>query len=108
MEPAVGCRNLVSKLKKVVLPAPLGPIRACISPRRTRRETPSTAMKPLNAFVRPCVSSITSGIDAPALSPSIAGVLVAALGILIAAFFRFLAVLAGILVAALGAAFAAV
>ena len=33
--PAVGCRNLVSRLKVVVLPAPLGPISAWIAPRRT-------------------------------------------------------------------------
>src|SRR5215469_3192166 len=48
-------RNLVSRLKKVVLPAPFGPISAWISPRRTRRSTSFTATKPLNSFVRPRV-----------------------------------------------------
>ena len=38
--PALGSRNLVSRLKTVVLPAPLGPISAWIVPRRTLRSTP--------------------------------------------------------------------
>ncbi len=58
--PAVGSRNLVSRLKQVVLPAPFGPISAWIEPRRTRRFTPFTAMKPLNSLVRPRVSRIVS------------------------------------------------
>src|SRR5579862_2640309 len=60
MSPAVGCRNLVSRLKTVVLPAPFGPIRAWISPCRTRKDTPSTATNPLKDFARACVSRITS------------------------------------------------
>ena len=37
--------NLVSMLKQVVLPAPLGPIRAWIEPRLTRSATSLTAWK---------------------------------------------------------------
>src|ERR1700722_6410880 len=58
--PDVGSRNLVRRLKQVVLPAPLGPINAWMEPRRTRRFTPLTAVKPLNSFVRPRVSRIVS------------------------------------------------
>src|SRR5260221_1379441 len=58
--PRVGCRNLVSRLKVVVLPAPLGPISAWMVPRPTRRSTSSTATKPLNSFVRPRVSRMVS------------------------------------------------
>src|SRR5471032_2433787 len=58
--PDVGSRNLVSRLKQVVLPAPLGPINAWMEPRRTRRFTPLTAVNPLNSFVRPRVSRIVS------------------------------------------------
>src|SRR5271170_2291927 len=45
MRPDVGRMNLVSMLKQVVLPAPLGPINAWIEPRRTRKSTPETARK---------------------------------------------------------------
>ena len=58
--PRVGIRNLVSRLKQVVLPAPLGPISAWISPRRTRRLTPSTATNPLNSLTSPRVSRTRS------------------------------------------------
>ena len=37
MRPALGVRNLVSRLKQVVLPAPLGPISAWMWPRLTRK-----------------------------------------------------------------------
>ncbi|MCY1537671.1 hypothetical protein D9M68_731760 [compost metagenome] len=60
MEPDDGAWNLVSRLKQVVLPAPLGPISAWIEPRRTDRLTSLTAVKPLNALVSPCVRRITS------------------------------------------------
>ena len=49
----VGARNCVSRLKQVVLPAPLGPMSAWIVPRRTRRSTPLTATKPRNSLVSP-------------------------------------------------------
>ena len=54
--PAVGARKLVNRLKQVVLPAPFGPIRAWMSPRRTRRDTPRTAVNPLNSLVSPRLS----------------------------------------------------
>src|SRR6185295_5969191 len=58
--PRVGERKCVSRLKQVVLPAPLGPIRAWMRPRLTLRLTPLTAMKPLNSLVRPRVSRMMS------------------------------------------------
>src|ERR1700756_3184073 len=61
MRPALGSRNLVSRLKTVVLPAPFGPINAWIVPRRTWRPTPRTAANPRNSLVRPWVSRIRSG-----------------------------------------------
>src|SRR5688572_8850393 len=60
MRPAVGSRKCVSRLKQVVLPAPLGPIRAWMLPRRTFRCTSFTATKPLNSFVSPRVSRMIS------------------------------------------------
>src|SRR6266699_74661 len=60
MRPCVGLRNLVSRLKQVVLPAPLGPINAWIVPRSTRRLTSRTATKPANSLVRPSVSRTMS------------------------------------------------
>src|SRR5712664_829375 len=60
MLPEVGSRKCVSRLKQVVLPAPFGPIRAWMVPRRTLRATPLTATKPLNSLVSPLVSRIMS------------------------------------------------
>src|ERR1700722_204616 len=60
MRPRVGCRNLVSRLKQVVLPAPFGPISAWMVPRATRSATPRTATKPANSLVRSSVSRIAS------------------------------------------------
>jgi len=54
--PRVGIRNLVSRLKTVVLPAPLGPINAWIWPRRTPRLTLLTATNPLNSLTSSRVS----------------------------------------------------
>src|SRR5437764_3510878 len=65
MRPELGSRNLVNRLKTVVLPAPFGPIRAWIVPRRTLRSTPRTAAKPRNSLVRPRVSRIRSDKPAP-------------------------------------------
>ena len=56
MRPRVGLRNLVSRLKTVVLPAPFGPIRAWMLPRATLRLTARTATKPANSLVRSCAS----------------------------------------------------
>src|SRR5471032_2659545 len=66
--PEVGIRNLVSKLKQVVLPAPLGPIRAWMWPRWTFKFTPLTAVKPLNSLVKFFVSKITPDILSPCYS----------------------------------------
>src|SRR6266571_974273 len=60
MRPCVGLRNLVKRLKQVVLPAPFGPINAWIVPRSTRRLTSRTATKPANSLVRPSVSRTMS------------------------------------------------
>src|SRR5690606_38077 len=49
----VGARNPVSRLNCVVLPAPLGPTRACTLPSATSRSIPSTARNPRNSFTRP-------------------------------------------------------
>jgi hypothetical protein len=56
MCPSVGCRNLVRRLKHVVLPAPLGPISAGIVPFRTLRLTSRTAKNPENCLVSQRVS----------------------------------------------------
>src|SRR5471030_1728197 len=58
--PELGTRNLLSKLKQVVLPAPLGPIKAWMAPRRTLRSTPETAAKPPNDLPRPAVDRMKS------------------------------------------------
>ena len=66
MLPRVGVRKCVSRLKQVVLPAPLGPISAWMVPRLTLRSTPLTATKPLNSLVKPRVSSMRSSVMAAA------------------------------------------
>src|SRR5437868_6685119 len=69
MLPRVGSRNLVSRLKQVVLPAPFGPINAWIEPRRTFRSTPLTAVKPLNSFVRPRASRMVGEVSVTGSCP---------------------------------------
>src|SRR5215831_5627387 len=58
--PASGRRCPVRRLKKVDLPAPLGPITAAISPRATARLTPSTAVKPSKALRMERTSSMAA------------------------------------------------
>src|SRR5918998_1923955 len=74
MGPRVGGRNFVSRLKQVVLPAPFGPIRPWMVPRRTRRVTSLTATKPRNSFVSPSVSRMVSvtrnALPAQSLAPA--------------------------------------
>src|SRR5688572_21347910 len=65
MRPAVGSRKCVSRLKQVVLPAPLGPMRAWMLPRRTFRATSLTATKPLNSLVSPRVSRMICSAKPP-------------------------------------------
>src|SRR5574344_2084157 len=58
--PLVGAYTPVTTLKAVVLPAPLGPIRATISPSRTSIERSSTATTPPNCIVT--FSSLRTGL----------------------------------------------
>src|SRR5436190_18479221 len=51
------------RLKQVVLPAPLGPIRPTMAPSATAKLTPLTAVRPPNRTVRSSTSS--SGTEAP-------------------------------------------
>src|SRR4029078_5769374 len=60
MRPLVGCRNLVARLKTVVLPAPFGPISAWIEPRWTSSVRSRTAVKPRKLLVSPSIRSATS------------------------------------------------
>src|SRR5262244_4203995 len=56
IEPRLGRRNPVNRLKQVVLPAPLGPIRPTISPLSTVRSTRLTAASPPKSRVSSRVS----------------------------------------------------
>src|SRR5271154_1254586 len=60
MLPDVGSSNVVNILMVVDLPAPLGPRKATISPLATLNETPSTAVKSPNFFVKSFTSMIFS------------------------------------------------
>ncbi len=55
MRPASGAISPVSWPISVVLPAPLGPITACNSPRSTASEIPSDAITPPKRLVRPSI-----------------------------------------------------
>ena len=50
IDPDVGLYTPVSWLKKVVLPAPFGPISATIAPRGMTKSMSSEAMSPPNSF----------------------------------------------------------
>src|SRR5687767_15555578 len=56
--PASGRRLPASWLMKVVLPAPFGPMTACVSPSRTSKSMPSHARRAPKVFVSPRTSSI--------------------------------------------------
>src|SRR6185295_6962677 len=60
MRPPVGRSTPVTQLKKVLLPAPLGPMMARISPRGTAMLTLLTAVRPPKRMVSPSVRRITS------------------------------------------------
>src|SRR5689334_20312259 len=60
MRPRLGVKNLLNRLKQVVLPAPFGPIMAWMDPRATRRLTPRTATNPAKSLVRFSVSRTVS------------------------------------------------
>src|SRR5438270_13987868 len=57
IRPASGRSSPASWPMKVVLPAPLGPITACVSPSRTSKSMPSLARSAPKLFVRPRTSS---------------------------------------------------
>src|SRR5262245_5333705 len=56
--PESGRKLPASWLMKVVLPAPFGPITACVSPSTTSKSMPSLARSAPNCFVSPRTSSI--------------------------------------------------
>src|SRR2546430_2217851 len=58
MRPASGRRVPASWPMRVVLPAPLGPMMACVSPSCTSRLTPSVALSAPKLFRRSVISSI--------------------------------------------------
>src|SRR5689334_25444286 len=58
MRPPSGRRLPASWPMKVVLPAPFGPITACVSPSATSKSMPSLARSAPNCFVSPRTSSI--------------------------------------------------
>src|SRR5690242_16006184 len=57
--PASGRKLPASWPMNVVLPAPFGPITACVSPSRTSKSMPSLARSAPKRFVSPVTSSIT-------------------------------------------------
>src|ERR1051326_8308877 len=65
MVPESGRRLPVSWLTKVVLPAPLGPISAWISPSRTSIERLSVATRPPKRLISPLVSRSASATARP-------------------------------------------
>ncbi len=60
MVPAVGATSPASALKKVLLPAPFGPISPMMSPAATLRLAPSTARKAPKLLVTPRASRSTA------------------------------------------------
>src|SRR5262245_2838824 len=65
--PVSGRSNPVSRLKNVVLPAPLGPISAVIAPRCTSTWSTLTATRPPKWRVTPSATTIGSGFPTPGL-----------------------------------------
>ena len=63
--PATGFWNPLSTLRKVVLPAPLGPMRPTISPGLTSKSTSSRARTPLKETPIPSVRSAGPLMSAP-------------------------------------------
>src|SRR2546423_13717397 len=62
MVPESGARSPASCAMSVVLPAPLGPMIACVSPSRICRSTRLVAMSPPKLLVSPRTSSSASAI----------------------------------------------
>src|SRR5687767_1366592 len=67
--PESGARLPASWLMKVVLPAPFGPITACVSPSLTSKSMPSHARSAPKLFVRLLTSSIGLVEDAGEAAP---------------------------------------
>ena len=67
-EPRSGLRWPVMRLKKVVLPAPLGPITAWVSPASRSNDTSRVATKPAKAFHSPAM--VRSMVLMSAATPS--------------------------------------
>src|SRR6185503_10725550 len=63
--PWSGWSKPVSRLKNVVLPAPLGPIKAVMTPRWISRCSTSTAVRPPKVRRIPCTATTGSGLAAP-------------------------------------------
>src|SRR6056300_1785712 len=63
--PVSGLSKFVSRLKKVVFPAPFGPMSAVITPRCTSRWSTSTAVSPPKVRRTPVAVRIASGFGAP-------------------------------------------
>ena len=72
IDPEVGRRTPVRQLKKVLLPAPLGPMMARISPRATAKLTWSSAVSPPKRMVRSSVRN-SGAAPAPGLTSARAG-----------------------------------
>src|SRR6188508_3233274 len=67
MRPDVGRNTPVTQLKKVLLPAPFGPMMARISPRRSSKLMLLSAVNPPKRMVRPSVRS-TGAVSPPRLA----------------------------------------
>src|SRR6476661_7549444 len=67
----VGLSKPVIRLKNVVLPAPLGPISAVITPRCTSRWSTSTAVMPPNARTMWSTTRMGSGLAEPGLASTV-------------------------------------
>src|SRR5689334_4019212 len=70
MRPAVGTISPESRLTSVDLPAPLVPMTACTSPRRSASETSLTAASPPKRRVRAWASRRTSPTPPAAAAPA--------------------------------------
>src|SRR5690606_19805147 len=68
MLPLVGGRSPESRLVRVDLPAPLGPMTAWMVPRHSSSDTSCTAARPPKRLVRFLAESRTSGIAGPWLA----------------------------------------
>src|SRR4051794_27263533 len=64
-DPVLGWSKPVSRLNRVVLPAPFGPIRPVIPPRWTSRWSTATAVRPPKVRVMPSTTTTGSGLATP-------------------------------------------